>query len=185
MRLRVLSPLYVVLSLSDISAGAMLLIIPWRGWAPPHLTRRCSTGASRRFSVLANSAAGRSTERGRLSCSPLPGRCTSAPAAIERAGGHPVYLTRCRYARARQSGGNEGDRASRPARAGGVVLRRWPAGVFDLAKLLVAIQGDDGARAVTDAADGGIADRGGGRGTYPGHRLRRRPNSAAVPSRCT
>src|SRR5579863_8048804 len=40
------------------------------------------------------------------------------------------------------------------------------AGVFDLAKLVVSIQGDDGAWAVTDAADGGIADRGGGRGTY-------------------
>ena len=40
------------------------------------------------------------------------------------------------------------------------------AGVFDLAKLVVAIQGDDGAWAVTDAADGGIADRGGGRGSY-------------------
>jgi ABC-type branched-subunit amino acid transport system substrate-binding protein len=33
-------------------------------------------------------------------------------------------------------------------------------------KLLVAIRGDDGAWAVTDAADGGIADRGGGRGSY-------------------
>ncbi|HEY1850127.1 MAG TPA: hypothetical protein VGG60_03805, partial [Candidatus Binataceae bacterium] len=32
--------------------------------------------------------------------------------------------------------------------------------------LLVAIRGDDGAWAVTDAADGGIADRGGGRGSY-------------------
>ena len=37
---------------------------------------------------------------------------------------------------------------------------------FLLAELLVAIRGDDGAWAVTDAADGGIADRGGGRGSY-------------------
>jgi hypothetical protein len=38
----------------------MLLIIPWRGWAPRILARRCSTGASRRFSYLANCAARRS-----------------------------------------------------------------------------------------------------------------------------
>ena len=37
---------------------------------------------------------------------------------------------------------------------------------FLLAKLLVAIRGDDGAWAVTDAVDGGVADRGGGRGSY-------------------
>ena len=28
-------------------AGSDLLIIPWRGWAPRTLARRCSTGASR------------------------------------------------------------------------------------------------------------------------------------------
>jgi hypothetical protein len=52
--------------------------------APPNLARRCSTGASRRFFYLANSAAGRSMA---LVLFELPGRCTSAPAAIERAGG--------------------------------------------------------------------------------------------------
>jgi hypothetical protein len=35
-------------------------------------------------------------------------------------------------ARARQSGGNDSDRAARPARAGGVVLRRWPAPAFSI-----------------------------------------------------
>ena len=55
--------------------------------------RRCSTGASRRFSYLANSAAGRSMELGRSSCSQLPGRCTSAPAASARAGGLYVMLS--------------------------------------------------------------------------------------------
>ena len=55
--------------------------------------RRCSTGASRRFSYLANSAAGRSMELGRSSCSQLPGRCTSAPAASARAGGQRRALS--------------------------------------------------------------------------------------------
>src|SRR5665213_1732849 len=62
----------------------MLLIIPWRGWAPRILARCCSTGPSRRFLYLANSAAGRSMA---LVLFELPGRCTSAPAASERAGG--------------------------------------------------------------------------------------------------
>ena len=44
----------------------------------------------------------------------------------------PVYLNRCPYARARESGGNNRDRAARPARAGGVVLRRWPAPAFPI-----------------------------------------------------
>ena len=47
------------------------------------------------------------------------------------------------------------------------MLRRRPAPAFSvLAELLVAIRGDDGAWAVTDAVDGGVADRGGGRGSY-------------------
>ena len=56
--------LYAMLSLRHFRAGAMLLIIPWRGWAPRILAQRCSTGASRRFFVLANSAARRSMALG-------------------------------------------------------------------------------------------------------------------------
>ena len=83
----------------------------------------------------------------------------------------PVHLNRCPYARARgRAAAITGDRAARPARAGGGwrcgAATLAGAGVSDLAKLLVAIRGDDGAWAVTDAADGGIADRGGGRGSY-------------------
>ena len=109
-----IASLCVVLSLRHFGPAAMLLIIPWRGWAPRILARCCSIGASRRFFYLANSAAGRSMA---LVLFELPGGCTSAPAASER-------------------------------------------------NYLVAIRGDDGAWAVTDAADGGIADRGGGRGSY-------------------
>ncbi len=82
------------------------------------------------------------------------------------------------------SGGNNSDRPARPAGAGGVALRRrppggisslvellfaevvdlmapavWPAtaAAFVLVESVGAIRGDDGDRAVTDAADGGIA----------------------------
>jgi len=51
--------------------------------------RRCSTGASRRFSYLANCAARRSMA---LVLFELPGRCTSVPAASARAGG--LYVKR-------------------------------------------------------------------------------------------
>ena len=80
--------------------------------------------------------------------------------------GH-IDLNRCPYARARQSGGN-----NRGSTCSTCTSRRCGAealagtGVSDLAKLSVAVRGDDGAWAVTDAADGGIADRGGGRGSY-------------------
>ena len=43
--------------------------------------------------LLAISAVGRSMALGRSSCSQLPGRCTSAPAASERAGGLYVMLS--------------------------------------------------------------------------------------------
>src|SRR5665213_1699371 len=82
--------LCVVLSLRHFGPAAMLLIIPWRGWAPRILARCCSTGASRRFFYLGNSAAGRSMA---LVLFELPGRCTSAPAASERAGGLCVVLS--------------------------------------------------------------------------------------------
>ena len=99
------------------------------------------------------------------------------------AGTVPVHINRCRYARAREeSGGNNRGSSCFDLREPAV----WccDAGrrrVSDLAlKLLVAIRGDDGAWAVTDeAAAGGIADRGGGRGSLPGHRHSARRNSAA------
>ena len=37
---------------------------------------------------------------------------------------------------------------------------------FRFSEIVVRIRGDDGTWAVTDAADGGIAYRGGGRGSY-------------------
>lgn len=37
--------------------------------------------------------------------------------------GTPVYLNRCRYARARESGGNNRDDLFDPRESGGVVLR--------------------------------------------------------------
>jgi hypothetical protein len=46
-------------------AGALLLIIPSQVGAPPNLTRRCSTGASRRFSWLSD-----------LRCGPIDGART-------------------------------------------------------------------------------------------------------------
>ena len=64
-------------------AGAMLLIIPWRGWAPRILARRCSTGASRRFLFRKFRCA---PIDGARAVSQLPGLCTSAPAASELAG---------------------------------------------------------------------------------------------------
>ena len=79
----------------------------------------------------------------------------------------PVYLNRCPYrAREGERRQQQGSSCSTCAgrRCGAATLAG--AGVSDLAKLLVVIQGDDGAWAVTDAADGGIADRGGGRGSY-------------------
>src|SRR5665213_133607 len=78
-----------------------------------------------------------------LRCAPIDGaravRATGSNrfvgAAIERAGG-TVHLTRCRYARARgRAAAITGDRAARPARAGGVVLRRWPAPAFPLVEI--------------------------------------------------
>ena len=77
-------------SLSDISAGAMLLIIPWRGWAPRNLARRCSTGASRRFSFLAYPLR---ADRWSSSCSELPGRTASAAPRSRWAGGLSVVLS--------------------------------------------------------------------------------------------
>jgi hypothetical protein len=45
----------------------------------------------------------------------------------------PVHLNRCPYARARgRAAAITGDRAARPARAGGVVLRRRPAWTFSI-----------------------------------------------------
>src|SRR5665213_4217562 len=82
--------LCVVLSLRHFGPAAMLLIIPWRGWAPRILARCCSTGASRRFFYLGNSAGGRSMA---LVLFEPPGRCASAPAASERAGGLCVVLS--------------------------------------------------------------------------------------------
>ena len=70
----------------------MLLIIPWRGWA------RAASGAAlldRReppiFRYLANSAAGRSMALVLLAAT--GSTASSAPAAIERAGGLSVVLS--------------------------------------------------------------------------------------------
>ena len=97
----------------------------------------------------------------------IGGRRQSHPGSIDGGVESPftliAVLTRAREGERRQQ---QGSSCSTGAswRCGAATLAG--AGVSDLAKLLVAIRGDDGAWAVTDAADGGIADRGGGRGSY-------------------
>jgi hypothetical protein len=75
-----------------------------------------------------------------------------------------VHLNHCVSSRARRAAATTGDR---PAGAGGVAQRLGLLTVFRFSELLgLDSRATMELGAVTDAADGGIADRGGGRGSY-------------------